>query len=74
MKFKNLTNEQVDRIRQVYTEKSDTSWEKRAFMLGNEFGVSERTIRKWCSQKLGLKEKIDIEPEQYQLAKKRTVD
>ena len=65
MNFNQLTDEQVDRIKQVYSEKSNTSWEKRAFMLAEEIGVSERTIRKWASERLGLKEKADVEPEQY---------
>ena len=74
MKFKNLTESQKDRIREVYNDKDSTSWEKRAAMLGDELGVSERTIRKWCSERLSLKEKVDIEPEQYVKAKARVHD
>ena len=74
MRFKNLTQEQKDYITKVYNEKDDTPWEKRAAKLGEEFDVSERTIRKWVSNKLKLKEKVDIEPEQYALAKKKKVD
>ena len=74
MNFNQLTDEQVDRIKQVYYEKSNTSWEKRAFMLAEEIGVSERTIRKWASERLGLKEKTDVEPEQYTIAKQRKFD
>jgi len=74
MTFKNLTDEQIEHIKQVYAEKSDTPWEKKAFQLGEEFGVSERTIRKWCSEKLGLKEKADIVSEQYEKAQKRKTD
>ena len=74
MNFNQLTDEQVDRIKQVYSEKSNTSWEKRAFMLAEEIGVSERTIRKWASERLGLKEKADVEPEQYTIAKQRKFD
>jgi hypothetical protein len=74
MKFNDLTDEQIAYIKKVYTEKSDLSWEKRAYKLGEEFGVSERTIRKWVSKKLGLKEKADIEPEQYVKAQKRKFD
>ena len=47
MNFNQLTNEQVDRIKSVYLEKTETPWEKKAHMLGEELGVSERTIRKW---------------------------
>ena len=74
MKFKNLTESQKSRIHQVYNEKDGTSWEKRAAMLGDELGVSERTIRRWCSKKLGLKEKFEIDSEQYLLAKDRKFD
>lgn len=74
MKFNDLTDEQIEYIKKVYTEKSDLSWEKRAYKLGEELGVSERTIRKWVSKKLGLKKKLDIEPEQYVKAQKRKFD
>jgi hypothetical protein len=74
MNFNQLTDEQIDRIKKVYKQKTSESWEKRAFMLAEEIGVSERTIRKWASERLGLKEKTDIEPEQYVKAKKRKFD
>jgi hypothetical protein len=71
MKFKDLTDKQKSRIKDVYNEVTDVSWEKRAHMLASEFGVSERTMRKWCSEKLKLKNKVDVEPEQYAKAKER---
>ncbi len=74
MNFNQLTDEQIDRIKKVYNQKTNESWEKRAFMLAKEIGVSERTIRKWVSEKLGLKEKTVVEPEQYVKAKKRKFD
>ena len=74
MTFKNLSEEQKEYIKKVYQEITDISWEKKAFMLGEKFGVSERTIRNWCSKKLGLKEKVDVEPEQYEQAKQRKFD
>jgi hypothetical protein len=74
MNFNQLTDEQIDRIKSVYTEKSDMPWEKKAFMLGEEIGVSERTIRKWVSERLGLKQKPDVEPEQYVKAQQRKFD
>jgi hypothetical protein len=74
MNFNQLTDEQIDYIKKVYAEKSDLTWEKKAFMLGEHFGVSERTVRKWASERLGLKEKSDVEPEQYIEAKKRVID
>lgn len=74
MTFKNLSEDQKAHINKVYKDNSDIPWEKRAAKLGDEFGVSERTIRRWCSEQLGLKEKIDIEPEQYVKASKRKID
>ena len=74
MNFNQLTDEQIDKIKKVYNEKSGLSWEKKAFKLGEELGVSERTIRKWTSERLGLKEKETPEPELYTLAKQRVFD
>ena len=74
MKFKDLTEEDKELILKTYNDKEDGPWEKRAAKLGDHFSVSERTIRKWCSEKLGFKEKQEIEPEQYLLAKKKSLD
>lgn len=70
--FKDLTKKDKDYITKVYNDKSNESWEKRAAKLGDKFGVTERTMRRWCSEKLNLKEKVDVEPEQYELAKLKT--
>jgi hypothetical protein len=43
-------------------------------LLVKFFGKSERTARKWCAVKLGFKEKIDVEPEQYIKAKTKSHD
>lgn len=74
MKFKNLTEEQKNYLIEVYHDKNRGSFEKRAIALGQEFGVSERTIRKWWSEKMKLKEKPEIESEQYVKAKERKFD
>ena len=74
MKFKKLTESQIQYIISVYNDKGNTSWEKRAAQLGEQFGVSERTIRKWVSEKLNLKEREDVVPEQYTLAQNREFD
>lgn len=75
VKFKDLTNLQKQRIVDVYNDKGGMSWEKRASMLAAELGLSsERTIRKWVSEKMNLKEKPEIEPEQYIKAKARVYD
>jgi hypothetical protein len=74
MKFKNLTEEQKNYLIEVYHDKNRGSFEKRAIQMGQEFGVSERTIRKWWSEKMKLKEKPEIESEQYIKAKSRVFD
>lgn len=74
MKFKNLTENDIKIIKDSYFDKENGSWEKRAHILGEQYGVSERTIRKWVSEKMGLKEKIDVEPEQYIKAKNKSLD
>ena len=73
MKFKDLTPEQIELARSIYTDK-DKSWDDRMTELVNLFGKSERTVRKWCSERLNFKEKADIEPEQYIVAKDRQFD
>ena len=72
MGSKNLTDEQVELARSIYTNKSKP-WDERMNELINLFGVSERTARKWCVE-LGFKEKSDVEPIQYTKAKKRKFD
>ncbi len=74
MNFNELTDDQIDHIKKVYQEKSDLSWEKKAHNLAEELGVTERTIRRWASERLGLKEKSDVIPEQYSQAKLRKFD
>ena len=73
MKFKDLTEEQINKAREIYTDK-DLSWDDRMKLLMDLFGKSERTVRKWCSEKLNFKEKVDVEPEQYIKAKARVHD
>ncbi len=73
MKFKDLTEEQKEYIKKIYKDTSLT-WDVRMDLLKTEFGRSERTIRRWCSERLELKEKVLVESEQYELAKKRQLD
>lgn len=70
MNFNDLTDAQIELIKTVYADKS-TPWEQRAYELGKQFGVSERTVRRWAAERLDLKEKDDVEPEQYIIAKSR---
>lgn len=73
MKFKDLTDEQIANAKKIYTNK-ELSWDIRMKKLMDFFGKSERTVRKWCSEKLKFKEKIEIDSEHYELAKKRKAD
>ena len=73
MKYSDLTNEQIEKARLIYTNK-DMSWDDRMKSLMDFFGKSERTVRKWCSEKLGFKEKIEILSEQYELAKQKQLN
>lgn len=73
MKFKDLTDADKKYAQDIYTNK-DMSWDDRMSKLMDFFGKSERTVRKWCSERLNFKEKVDIEPEQYVKAKERKFD
>lgn len=73
MKFKELTQEQIQHAQKIYSNK-EMSWDNRMKSLMDFFGKSERTVRKWCSEKLNFKEKADQEPEQYVKAKERKHD
>lgn len=73
-KFRDLTDNDKKIIIDKYNDKNNGSWERRAIELANLFGVSERTIRKWVSTKFQLKEKVEIESEQFETAKKRLYD
>ena len=73
MRFKELTNDIIEQGRDIYTNKNLT-WDERMLKLTALFGRSERTVRKWCSEKLGFKEKPEQEPEQYIQAKNRIFD
>jgi len=74
MRFKDLSDKQVEYIKSRYNDRGDLSVEKLAINLGDEFGVSERTIRRWFSEKLKLKYKVEFESEQFLQAKKRKFD
>lgn len=70
MKFKDLTKDDVKYIKKVYKDKTLT-WQERMTTLVNQYGVEERTLRRWASEKLGLSEKVELESEHYQLAKEK---
>jgi hypothetical protein len=48
MNFKELTNEQIDKARNIYLNKEIT-WDDRMKQLTDLFGKSERTVRKWLN-------------------------
>ena len=73
MKFNNLTDADKEYALSIYKDKSLT-WDDRMTTLMNFFGKSERMTRKWCSEKLGFKEKVEIESEQFEKAKEKTID
>jgi len=73
MKFNELTEEQIAKAREIYQNK-ELSWDDRMTQLVSFFGKSERTVRRWCSEKLGLKEREAAEPEQYVKAQQRKFD
>jgi len=74
IRFKNLTDDEKNHLISSYTNRMDLGYtvEELAIKLGNEMGVSERTMRRWFSEKLNLKEKPEIESEQYVQAKTRS--
>ena len=73
MNFNELTEKQKNYAKQIYHDKT-LKWDERMGILVSFFGKSERTVRKWCSEKLGFKEKLDVESKQYEQAKKRETD
>ena len=46
MKFKELTQEQIAKAKEIYWNK-ELPWDERMSLLMNLFGRSERTVRKW---------------------------
>ena len=78
MRFKNIQVEDIDFITQTYKNK-ELTWDKRMLMLTNQFGISERQMRKWLV-KLGIKEKLDPsigltpDSDQYKLALEKNHD
>lgn len=73
MKLKNITENDIEYIRKIYWNR-DLSWDERMKLLMDFTEKSERTVRKWCSEKLNIKEKIEIIPEQIKIAKTKKHD
>jgi len=73
MVFKYLSEKDKKYIKKVYKDNT-ISWDERMDLLKDKYGVAERTMRRWCSERLDLSEKEPIESEQYELAKEREFD
>ena len=74
MKFNELTDEQIQKAKEIYWDKNLT-WDQRMKSLMDFFGKSERTVRTWCSQKLKFKQNnFTTQAEQYIQAQKRVFD
>jgi len=65
-----LTDEQIEYMRNIYWNQ-DLSWTERMNILSEYVGKSERTVRYWCSNKLGIKKEEPIETDQITLAKEK---
>ena len=73
MKFKELTDSDKEYIKNYYKDNS-ISWDERIDHLKTKYGKSERTIRKWISERLNLAEKTEKEPEVLIAAKQKKHD
>ncbi len=74
MNFKDVTPEITEQARAIYWNK-EVPWDDRMATLKKLFGKKgERTVRRWCSEKLGFPVKPIIEPEQYVKAKDKVYD
>ena len=56
MKFNDVTEKDIEYAYSIYTDKN-LKWDERMSILIGYFDRSERTIRKWCSEKFNFKEK-----------------
>jgi len=72
MKFKELTQENIEYAKKIYYDQ-DTTWDDKMAILIKYFGKCERTVRRWLVS-LGCKQRTDAEPEQYEEAKKKELN
>jgi hypothetical protein len=75
MKFKDLKDdeEKLEFFKTTYKDKS-IPYDNRIDILRELTGKSERTVRKWASEKLGLGERVEIESPEFKKAKGRVFD
>ena len=69
MKFKDLTSKDKEYLVERYLNRGNRNWEDLAGELAKEYKTTERTLRKWVNERLIVKDKKEIYPEQYQKAK-----
>lgn len=72
MKFDNLTEDNIEFIKKVYSSK-ELSWDERMAKLIEYLGKSERTVRKWLV-KLGIKQKQQEDSPQLKSARKKKIN
>jgi hypothetical protein len=75
MKFKDLKEdeEKLEFFKATYKDKS-IPYDNRIDILRELTGKSERTVRKWASEKLGLGERVEIDSPELKKAKGRVFD
>lgn len=69
-KINKLTEEDKQYIKRIYQDKN-ISWEERMSTLTTKFNISERQLRRWCSNTFKLKQKKDIENPTLKAAKSK---
>lgn len=73
MKFKELTEEQIKQIKEIYSNKN-IPWDVRMSTISNLVGKSERTVQKWLI-KLGIRfRNNEYESPQFIKAKNKEID
>lgn len=75
MKVKDLSTDTIEQARKIYWNR-EMKWDDRMKQIIDLFGgVSERTARKWCAEKLNFKEKAQVASiEQIELAKTKVLN
>ena len=72
MKFDNLTEDDIQFIKETYSAK-ELSWDERMARLMKYLGKSERTVRKWLVN-LGIKQKKTEDSPQLKSARKKKIN
>jgi hypothetical protein len=72
MKFKELTEEDIQKIAYIYYDK-EKSYDDRMNAISAFIDKSKRTVHTWMS-KLGIQEKVECDSLQYKEARNRKFD